>query len=353
MKKERKITRILSFIFAAVLLVSLIGCASTGGSEKKEEKSGQTSEDGVTITLRLAHSNTENHLGNLLCVHFADLVKEKSGGRIEIDIYGNKQLGDDAEVIEQMVSGSLDMVMVSGIVFGNYSDLCTAWQFPFLYDDEDHFEQVSTSDEAKAIMDALTEVGVQGLANYTSYFRNVCSSGPVNSYEDCKDLKIRTAESEMLLDAWKAMGFAPTPMAYGEVYTGLQNGVVDATESDPVGLVNDGYGEVCKYVYETKHYPFIFLLAINPGIFQGLSEEDQEILRDAAQETVSYNIEQVKATTDEFIEKSKDQGVTFVTPTDEEIEHLQELAAPVIQKWCDKDSRIADYVEYARSTSKR
>lgn len=335
-------------IIATVLVVAmLVLCTACAGNKQA------ASDDKEEITLRLANSNTENHIGHLICVHFAELVEEKSDGRIKIDIYPNKQLGDDGDVIEQMISGSLDMVMVSGVLFGNYSDSCNAWQLPFVVEDEEHFRKVAKSEEAQAIRDGLREVGIQGLANYTSYFRSVCSSGPVNGYEDCKDMKIRTAESEMLLEAWAAMGFSPTPMAFGEVYTGLQNGVIDATETDPVGLVNDGYGEVCKYCLETKHYAWSFLHAINPDVFDSLSEEDQNILLEAAEETVDYNVDYVIETTEEYIEKAKESGVTFVTPSEEDIAYFQETVAPVVDKYCDMDPLIADYVKFANSTSTR
>ena len=352
--------RVTAILLVTTLLASLCGCAgkTEPSSEKpaSEQPTVQTPQDSTTsaetIEMRLATSVNETNVMNTAAVHFSELVAERSDGRIKITVYPNKQLGDDAEVIEQMISGSLDMVEVSGIMFGNYSELPNAWQLPFLYDDWDHYAEVQKSDAAKDILDGMTDIGVQGLAVWTSFFRNVCSAKPVNSYEDCINLKIRTAESKMLLDAWAAMGFAPTPMAFGEVYTGLQNGVIDATETDPFGLVSDGFGEVCKYVFETNHYNWPALLAMNKEKFDALSAEDQAILLECAEETIDFNIQECKDVTDEYVQKSKDAGITYVTPTAEDIQYFRDNVEPVVVKYSELDPRIAAYVEFARSTSK-
>lgn len=356
MKKSLK--RLVALCLSLVFVFSIFGCSkpSTQTPANNDTNTPSTTApaqpSAEVVKLRLATSVKPDNPMNLAAQHFADQVKEMSDGRIEITVFPSGQLGTDAEVIEQMMQGSIDMVEVSGIVYSNYSDLANAWQLPFLYKDWDHFSKSVKSDASLALLDGLGAIGIKGLAVYTSPFRHLCTTDkPVEKLEDMKGLKIRVAQAPLMIDIFSAIGANPTPMAFGEVYSGLQNKVIDATETDFFGIVGDKFGEVCKFVTYTAHYNWPALLSINKEKFDSFSPEDQKILMQAAAEGVDYNIELVKAVEVEYKQKMIDMGVTLSTLPESELNKFKEAVSPVIKKYTALDPKIQAYVDYVDSIS--
>lgn len=356
----------------SMILVSMLGCnsAQTDTPTKSQSSSVVTQTQAPSaaasvtpskqtsqtpqkvIEMRLATSVNPGNPMNNAAESFAAKVLKASDGRIKITVFPQRQLGDDVEVIEQMIAGAIDMVEVSGVIFANYSDLPNAWQLPFLFKDWDHYAKVMKSKQARAILDGLNDKGIQGLAVYTSFFRHICIADGKErtTFESFKGLKIRTAQSKMLLDAWAAMGLSPTPMAFGEVYTGLQNKVIDATETDAFGLVEDKFGEVCKYVAVTGHYNWPALLAINKAKFQSFSAEDQKMLIECAEAVIDENIAEVKGIDAKYQERAKNElKVKFSTIAESELVKFRQAVQPVVDKYAALDPRIKDFVDYAKS----
>lgn len=350
MKKTVKQLLVLSLTL--ILTLSILGCSdsTTPAVGDNNDGSGTKNSSDEVIELRLATSVQPDNPMNLAAEYFAEQVKEMSDGRIQITVFPSGQLGSDQEVIEQMMQGSTDMVEVSGIVFANYSDLPNAWQLPFLYKDWEHFSKSVKSDESLALLDGLDDIGVKGLAVYTSPFRHLCTTDKnIEKLEEIEGLKIRVAEVPLMIDIFESIGAKPTPMAFGEVYSGLQNRVIDATETDFYGVVGDKFGEVTKYVTYTAHYNWPSLLSINKEKFDSLSPEDQEIMMKAAANGVDYNIELVKAVEDEYEEKMADMGVTLATLPETEMNKFREAVSPVIEKYSSLDPRIKAYVDFVKS----
>lgn len=350
---------LLALLTVTCLLATLVACGGSSSSsapastaappaEASTPAADSTAEpapEGEVVSLRLATSVQPDHPMNLAALRFAELVKEKSNGRIEITVYPARQLGDDREVAEQVIQGSLDMVEISAIIFTSYSDLPNAWQIPFLFSDWEQYRSVVKSDENKALLAGMDAMGVKALTIYNTGFRHVATANKdVLTVEDMKNLKIRVGEPQLFLDIFTALGAAPTPMAYGEVYSGLQNRVVDATEADYCSIYLEKYMEVCKSVTETKHFGWPGLLCMNMERFNAFSAEDQQLIMDAAWEAVDFNVDNIIETETYYEDLLLEEGLTINKLSDEEFKRFQDAVADVRDKYSNMDPLIADFV---------
>ena len=348
MKKER-FKRILALVLLVSSALSSVGCSKKGDDKVTNDVKSQPQQS-TTITMRLATSVQPNHPMNLAALEFARLVEEKSDGRMKIDVYAGRQLGQDNEVAEMVMQGSLDFVEISAIIFSNYTDLANAWQMPFVFTDMEQYRKTIKSEENHALLDGITDLnlGIKALAIYNTGFRHiVVTNAPVLSIEGMRNLKIRTAESSMFLDMFKAIGAAPTPMAYGEVYSGLQNKVVDACEADYSAIYLEKFFEVTSSMTELKHFMWPGLLAVNQERFNSLSKEDQKIIVEAANEAIDYNVDNIIESEKYYKDLLMKEGYEANKISEEELQKFQEAVAPVIEKYSKVDSRISDFIDEA------
>ncbi len=186
------------------------------------------------IVLRLAETHPKGYPTELGDEEFARLVKERSGGRIVIEVYPGSQLGEEKAVIEQVQFGAIDLTRVSISPLASFVPKLNAFQMPYLYRDSDHMWKVLKGDIGKELLASLEPFGFIGLGWFDGGARSFYNSKkPVRTPADLKGLKIRVQESELMMGLVRAFGAVPTPMPYGEVYSGLQTGVIDGAENNP------------------------------------------------------------------------------------------------------------------------
>ncbi|MHA6643679.1 TRAP transporter substrate-binding protein [Mesorhizobium sp. A623] len=248
---------------------------------------------------------------------FADEIKEKTNGRIEIRIQGGGALGGDREVIEGVQLGTVDMTVVSTSILVNFDPDFAIFDIPFLFRDFDHAEAVLNGPIGKELLDGLPEKGFVGLAFGGMGFRELTNSvRPVKTPEDVKGLKIRTQQNEMHIAVWRELGALPTPMAIPEVYTALQQGVVDGQENPVGAIINNRFGEVQKYLSLTDHAFTPLVLLTSPSIYSSLSDDDKQVFVTAAKNAMVRNRKEVEKVLTTGLETLKSQGMTVVTDVD-------------------------------------
>lgn len=302
------------------------------------------------VTLTLGHAVFKTHPFHDAAERFAKAVDEKSDGEIKIDIYPARQMGDVKELMEGVQMGTLDMTINSSSALSTLDPAVDAFQLPYVMSDYDDFARMAVSPEAQAIMDELKGHGMIGLGLYEGGQRNFLSTEkPIKDISDFKGLKTRVAPSELFLDIWKAVGVNPTPMAYGEVYSGLETGAIDAVEINLTSIQSEGLYDAAKNVTMTGHYFWPGMMLINKDVFDGLTADQQKILRDAAREVVKPQVMAVKAYDEELKTKLADEGVTITEASDTLKSQLHEAWAPVIKKYTDRDPLIADFVKAAEA----
>lgn len=248
----------------------------------------------------------------------AEEVAEKTDGRIAIRLQGGGALGGDREVIEGVQLGTVDMTVSSTSIVANFVPELKVFDIPFLFRDFDHADAVLEGEIGDAILEEMPNTGLIGLAFGGMGFRQLTNSvRPVHSVADVEGLKIRTQQNDMHIAVWSELGVLPTPMAIPEVYTALQQGVVDGQENPVGAILNNRFGEVQKYISMTNHAFTPLVVLISPSTWGQLSDEDKEIFRTAAVNAMERNRKEAEASIDSGLKALQEQGMTVITDVDQ------------------------------------
>ncbi len=255
------------------------------------------------IVLRLAETHPKGYPTELGDEEFARLVKERSNGRIIVEVYPGSQLGEEKAVIEQVQFGAIDITRVSISPVAAFVPKLNAFQMPYLYRDSDHMWKVLKGDIGMELLASLEPFGFIGLGWFEAGARSFYNSKkPVYTPADLKGMKIRVQESELMLGLVRSFGAIPTPMPYGEVYSGLQTGVVDGAENNPPSYYSASHYEVAKY-YTLDEHTMVPEIIIGSKISLGrLSKADQDLIKNAAMDAIDYQ----RAQWDAYVKVSMD-----------------------------------------------
>lgn len=264
--------------------------------------------------MRLGHGLPEDHAVHKAVVKFADLVKERSNGEIEIKVFANGVLGGEREMLEQVQNGVLEMTKASASPLETFSSDYKVFNLPFVFRDRDHFFKVLTSPVGESILASSKKRGFIGLAYYDSGARSFYAKKAINTPDDLKGMKIRVQQSPTTIKMIQALGATPTPMAWGEVYSALQTGVVDGAENNVTALTNGRHGEVCKFYSETEHQIVPDVLVMSSVRWDSLKKAHQEIIKKAAVDSYEYQKSLWGAFEKVEREKALAMGVKFSTP---------------------------------------
>ncbi len=264
--------------------------------------------------MRLGHGLPEDHAVHKAVVKFADLVKERSNGEIEIKVFANGVLGGEREMLEQVQNGVLEMTKASASPLETFSSDYKVFNLPFVFRDRDHFFKVLTSPVGESILASSKKRGFIGLAYYDSGARSFYAKKAINTPDDLKGMKIRVQQSPTTIKMIQALGATPTPMAWGEVYSALQTGVVDGAENNVTALTNGRHGEVCKFYSETEHQIVPDVLVMSSVRWDSLKKAHQEIIKKAAVDSYEYQKSLWGAFEKVEREKALAMGVKFNTP---------------------------------------
>lgn len=218
----------------------------------------------------------------------AERVKEKSGGKMRIDIYPNQQLGSERECLELLQIGSLGMTKVSTGVLENFAPELKVFGLPFLFRDKLQRFKVMDGEIGKKLLDASVDKRLKGLTFYDAGSRSFYSKTPILGPDDLKGLKLRVMESQTAINMVKDLGGNPTPIAWGELYTALQQGIVDGAENNLPSFYLSRHYEVCKYYLMDEHTALPDELVIGTPIWNSLSKQEKTWLKEAVSESAEY-----------------------------------------------------------------
>ena len=326
--------KILSLFVIAMMLLVLAAC---GGG--KEEGGG---ESGEAKTIRAGIGLNDQHPQYLALVKFKEIVEEKTEGKIKVETYHSSQLGDDRTMTEALQLGSQEVTIPSTAPLANFVPEFSIFDFPFLFPNEQVADTVLDGEVGQKFLDKLEEQNLVGLAYWENGFRDVTNSKrPIATAADFKGLKLRTMENELHLEAFKALGANPTPMALGELFTAMQQGTVDGQENPVPTIYLQKFYEVQDYVSNTHHIysPFVFLMS--KSFFDGLTEDQQVIVKEAALEAGKYERELNREANKQNLEDLKETGMTYTEITPEARQEMVELVQPTIDKYAEKIGKEA------------
>ena len=243
----------------------------------------------------LSTTGTSNSLLGGVCDYFANQVKELSKGQMIVDVYYSSALGSEAQNLEALTAGTLDMAIIAIEFYANSIPELGAMILPFLYEDYDQVQSVLEGEAGEYASSRLRDAaGVQNLGYYVMMFRNMYLNKAINDVKDMAGVKIRVPESALYVNTMKMMGAAPTPMAFGEIYTSCETGVIDGFENTPDSCLNNTMYEVLKYMNMTRHLNAPTTISMSAKVFDGLTAEQQEILKKAGEAASEYGLKTTK-----------------------------------------------------------
>lgn len=324
--------KIAAILFAALLLV--MSCSALADE---------------TFNLKLGHNLAEDHAVHISLTAFAADVAEKSAGTINIQIFPNGTLGSESDMISQVQFGMLDMAKVSASTLGNYNKLYNAYSVPYVFDNQEHYYSVMDGEIANELYMATEGDGFIGLTWLDSGSRSFYTKDKaIRVPSDLKGLKIRTMDSQMAIDMMSNLGGSATVMGYSDIYTGLQQGVIDGAENNVTALRD--HGDVAKFYSFDEHTRIPDIVVLSADVWNSMSDAQKDVLKTCAAAATNEYKTAWKAFEDEVLANAvNNNGVELVRDVD--IAAFQAAVAPIYDNLKATEPDVYAVVEKIRAAA--
>ncbi len=316
-------------VMAAALVMGMMamtGCNSAANSapavnnETKELEGGTETKGEAAANaeykLIAAHVSTEAHSFHLGLEEFKKQVEEKSGGRIQVEVHANGELGgNEDELVQKMATGTVDIIIAAPSFMAQSVKAADLLSLPYLFSDVEHWEAVMDGEPGQEISRLVEEQS--GLFKVLGYFkdgiRNMYTIKPVESLEDMKDMKFRIQNSPTQIAFWSELGVQPTFIAFNEIYQALQNGVIDGAENSYAQIAQQKHYEVCKNITQTEHDVATRFFLISQQKYEALPDDLQAVIDEAAVLAVAKQREADLELDARYKKEMEEAGVTFIS----------------------------------------
>ena len=329
--------KLTALAFGIAVAVSLTGCGSLTGGKR---------------IIRVSHAQSETHPEHLGLLAFKEYVEEKLGDKYEVQIFPNELLGSAQKAIELTQTGAIDFVVAGTANLEIFADVYEVFSMPYLFDSEEVYKSVMQDTEYMENVYASTdEAGFRVVTWYNAGTRNFYGKSPIRTPEDLKGKKIRVQQSPASVEMVKAFGAAAAPMGFGEVYTAIQQGVIDGAENNELALTNNKHGEVAKYYSYNKHQMVPDMLVANLKFLNSLSPEDYQVFKEAA--ALSTEVEMTEW--DKSVQEAKriaseEMGVEFI---DVDVEAFKEKVLPLHESMLQENEKIRDLYDHIQAANEK
>ena len=316
--------KIAALATAAVLCAGLMaGC----GASSTTADTSYSAENPLVLTL--AHGLSETHTVHIAMTQFAEEVNEKTDGRIQVKIFPNGQLGSENENLEQLQAGVIAMTKVSAPGLATYNEAYNAFGLPYIFNDTEDFYHVMDSQQMQDFFLSTGDDGFVTLTYYTSGARSFYTKDrAIRTPADLKGLKIRTMDSQMAIDMMNCLGGSATVMGYSDIYTGMQQGVIDGAENNVTALRD--HGDVTKYYCFDEHTRIPDMVIISSNIWNQFSDDQKSAVTECAKAATEEYKTAWKNFEDEVLDKAVNQnGVELVKDVD--IAAFQSAVQPIYE----------------------
>ncbi len=279
--------------------------------------------------IRIAHGQSETHPDHIGLLAFEEYVEERLGDKYDVQIFPNELLGSSAKAIELVQTGAIDYCVASTGNLESFDDIYQIFSIPYLFDSEEHYHRVMENDELmKGIFTSTESSGFETVTWLDAGTRNFYAKAPILTPEDLKGKKIRVQQSATNVKMMEAFNSSATPMSFGEVYTAIQQNVIDGAENNELALTNNKHGEVAKYYSYNQHQMVPDMLIANLKFLKDLSEDERAIFDEAAEICNRVERESWAQAVREAKETAEEMGVHFIEvdkePFREKVSGLQE-----------------------------
>jgi len=331
---KKSVKRFVSTLLIAMLAVTAAGCGSNGASNASGDAGAQTAPAGESklkekLVLRMGHVMTETEPSHQAALEFAKKVEERTNGDIKVQVFPNSTLGSDPEVMEQAKLGNPMIAYTNPTYLVDMAKDLSIIGGPFLVNNWDELKKIIDSDFMKEQEEILKNNDLRVLA-FNWYFgsRHVITNKEIKTPEDLNGVKLRSQPNPLVEETIKAMGAIPTPMAWAEVYPGIEQKVIEGAEAPFSTLYSSKLHEVATSISKTGHFSQVNGWVMSEKIFSSLPQEYQEILLEEAKAAGEKMSQETIKQSEEFEKKLIEEGVKIVEP---DIEAFRE-ATKVVYK---------------------
>lgn len=326
--KKKKLTTVFFSIGTAAML-ALSGCNSTGTDGGKA--SGETG-GGETKTIKVANYFAENHPQNVaLKEKFKKIVEEESNGSLKVQIYPNSTLGAEKEFYDGVRNGTIEMGIPGLIMQADIPKMAVP-EWPFLFKDYEHVKKVLNGEIGKELTaDLEKEHGVKPLAWSANGFRMFSSNKPIENMDDFDGIRLRMPNIPNYITLGKLLGTNVTPLPISEVFTALEQKVVDGQDNPIATLRASGWYEVQSNVLESKHMFSPNIYIINSNFWKGLTKEQQKIIEEASKVSADYEFELMEKSYEEDKKFLEEHNIKFTEPSEEFVKEMEKAAEPLYE----------------------
>lgn len=331
--------KLLTVLLMLMLALIVSGC---GG---KDTQTADKKADGAKYNFRLAEQHPPEHPCTMGDKKFAELVNQRTNGRIKIDVFPSSQLGEEKSVIEQVQLGAIEFTRVSSAPLAEFNKSFGVYTLPYIFDNADHMWKYLNGDGQK-MLDNLEKSKMKGLAYYDAGARSFYTKKPVKTAADLAGMKIRVQQSKISMELVGALNASATPMPSGEIFSALQTGVIDGAENNAATMMVQNHFQVTKNYILDGHQRVPEVLLISKAIWDKLSDEDKKIIKQAAMDSVTTQRAEWDKFENNALAKIKAAGVTVTEVTD--VKPWQIAVKPVIDKYRAEYQAELDAIDQAR-----
>lgn len=327
-----KVSKPLIFIGSIILVLLLSSCNLIDSDEGGKE------------TIKVAHYFAESHPQHkALEEKFAPAVEEGTDGEMSVDIYPNSELGDEDEYTNGVREGSVEMA-VAGMGLQEARSKIGALEWPYLFDDYEEAQNALNGEVGEDIEDEFRELDVEPIGWTANGFREISSNSTIESMDDLEGLKIRMPNFNIFEKTGEALGVSVQPMPISEIFTALEQGVVDGQENPYATFKESGYYEVQSNVLESDHMfsPNVYL--VNADFFEDQDEETKKVIREAAQEAADYEWELMKDEEDDIKDELESEDVKITEPDDQFKKNLRQAVEPLYDDLIEENDWADDFL---------
>lgn len=349
----QKSRKILAALMAGAMLL-LAGC---GGQDSSSAGAASTPADAGTaaapsVVLKVASVSAPDSVIIQALNQFSADVAEKSGGTIEVQVFPSSQLGNQNETTEGVSMGTIEMCVNASAAFEAFDDQMSIYGIPFLFENDEHVYDFYCSDLSKTMLDNFSQTNnMTCLAFFNEGFRTVWSMDPIRTVEDFVGYKLRVPDVPAYIDMFTALNCNAIPLAMGDIYTGLQTGTVDGLEFPISAVLQNKLAELTKFQTITNHTGSMQFLFINNDVFNGLTAEQQDVLKACAADAEAYGLQLLDESKASWTAEAEAMGVETIELPADELAKIQDLMTPVVEQYT-ADKFSADMIAEIRAMAK-
>ncbi|MBU8906078.1 DctP family TRAP transporter solute-binding subunit [Desertibacillus haloalkaliphilus] len=337
-------SKILYFALSVSFLIFLTACGSSSDDVSAEGGSNQNDDE---IKITLAHIAPDQHSYTLGINEFIEAVEEETDGRVTFEVFGNGQIGGEREVVEQVSSGSIDMTMATSSPTAGFSENLAVLELPFLFENLEHVYATLDGEIGKEILEELAEANLKAFSFWERGFNHFGNNErEVTHVNDMEGLQVRSAENDVSVETYRALGADPTPIAWPEVYTSLQQGVVSGLDNGIGVLETTGVHEALDYLSLTEFFYTSAVLMMNQDTFNSLPADIQEVFERLGKEYAHRQREINQELEQKQLASMEEHGIIVTANSEIDTDSFRNRMSGVYDQF---EDRFGNYVERIRN----